>query len=104
MARFFKVLKAALFALLVVSEGYTCQVVLTRESMKQMLGGITEQQLVETKYITLSFKSIVSIDPQTFNGLTGLVQLNLYGNQISTIDPQAFNGLTSLIYLNIEDK
>ena len=44
----------------------------------------------------LSFSALNSIDPNTFNGPTGLQSIDLSFNQLASIDPAAFKELTSL--------
>jgi len=53
--------------------------------------------------IFITYKSIKTIDPTTFNGLSTLHQLHLCYNQISFIHRATFRGLTSLTLLNLND-
>ena len=100
-------LKLMLFSLLLVIKSYDCQVVLTRDLLKQWLM-VTVEQLFQksifkglTNSLNISFNMISTIDPQTFNDLTNLNYFALYGNQLVTIDPQTFNSLTNLNFLGL---
>ena len=70
--------------------------ILNRETLLELLGNISEGELINLEEISLYNKNITSIDPDTFNGLTKLKTLYLNNNQIKIIDPDTFNGLTKL--------
>jgi len=52
--------------------------------------------------INLSYKNIVSIDSITFNGLTSLKSLILYGNRLTSLSSAVFSGLSSLSRLDLD--
>ena len=75
-----------------------CQVVLTRELLEQWYG----DNLAIEEDLELDSREVVSIDPQTFNGLTNVKILHLNDNEITPIDQETFIGLTNLqtLYLH----
>ena len=48
---------------------------------------------INSNTIDLSSKGIVSIDANTFQGLSNLQRLYLYNNKLSSIDAKTFQGL-----------
>ena len=68
-------IRIALFSILLIINCYNCQVVLTRDLLKQWLG-LSEDELNLAKEIYLVNRKIATIDPQTFNGLTSLQTKN----------------------------
>ena len=52
-------------------------------------------------YCDLSYYGITSIAPDTFSGLVGVYEVDLYNNQLTTIGANTFNGLDDLNYLDL---
>ena len=76
--------------------------VLNRDTLRELLGNISEDELMQKTTIDLSGKKIEKIDSNTFKGLTSLQTLFLNNNQITTIKTGVFNGLTNLENLSLE--
>ncbi len=72
---------------------------LSRENLAKLCGCDPSQSIS----IYLGLKSILTINPNTFDGLTSLQELTLSSNKIDSIDPTTFNGLTSLNRLYLYD-
>jgi len=53
--------------------------------------------------LRLSFNKIVTINVNTFNGLSSLNLLDLSSNKIVGLFPNTFKGLGSLIFINLEN-
>lgn len=68
---------------------------LNRTSLELLYGS-----LISINFMDLSNKNIVSIEPNTFNGLN-LESLYLHSNKLSSIDLNAFKGLTKLKELSL---
>ena len=76
--------------------------VLNRDTLKNLLGNISEEELIEKTTIHIQFKKITTIEYGAFNGLLNLEILELTTNKISTIEGGAFNGLTNLKELDLK--
>ena len=69
---------------------------LNRDTLKELLQNISEEQLKQKIILNLDNLNITTIKPGTFDELTNLRFLHLSNNQITTIEYGVFNGLTDL--------
>jgi Leucine-rich repeat (LRR) protein len=76
--------------------------VLNRDTLKELLGNISEEKLLQKTIINLYDNQINTIEAGIFDGLTNLERLYLIKNQITTIKPGAFNGLINLQLLYLQ--
>jgi Leucine-rich repeat (LRR) protein len=83
--------------------------VLNRDTLRVLLGNINEElenineeRLMNLRSLYLNNKTITTIEPGAFNGLTNLELLDLNLNQITTIQSGSFEGLTNLKRLRLD--
>jgi len=87
---------STLSLLLVLINAINGQVHLNRSNLAQLC-----KYNISSTYIDLSKQKIVSIDANTFQGLSNLKSLNLFSNPLRSIDANAFQGLSNLEELNL---
>ena len=87
---------STLSLLLVLINAINGQVHLNRSNLAQLC-----KYNISSTYIDLSKQKIVSIDANTFQGLSNLKSLNLFSNPLRSIDANAFQGLSNLEKLNL---
>ena len=81
--------------LIVCCEKLKAQVQLNKENLAALCNCSNSATIV------LNELNIETIDPNTFNGLTDLIRLDLDSNLLRAIDPATFNGLVSLQVLTL---
>ena len=78
---------------------YQKGVILNREILREWFGG--EALLANLSSIYIGYKSLISIDPATFEGLNKLENLYLNGNNLTTLVASVFWDLTNLRVLEL---